>query len=142
MQNKHSERQFGHSPHEESVNMRKKLALVIVLSLISVIYARADAAASGHADIAPVWKGFEDLVADAKKTMMADPNAALEKARKAVAIAQIQSASSRQREALATGLWLEGEALTRVNKIPEARTAIDAATKIASKDTKTTKLDG
>ena len=92
-------------------------------------------------ETAPGWAAFEAQIADAKQTMMADPKAALEKARKADALARAKQDSAQQREAVATSLWLEGEALTRVNKIDEAHAAIDKALKLAAADGKTTRLD-
>ena len=92
-------------------------------------------------ETAPGWAAFEAQIADAKQTMMADPKAALEKARKADALARAKPDSAQQREAVATSLWLEGEALTRVNKIDEAHAAIDKALKLAAADGKTTRLD-
>jgi tetratricopeptide (TPR) repeat protein len=74
--------------------------------------------------------------------MMADPKAALEKARQAVTIAEAQPASPEKTEALATSLWLEGESLTRINKTADAQIAIGKATKLAAADGKTTALDG
>ncbi|HTQ13349.1 MAG TPA: ATP-binding protein [Rhizomicrobium sp.] len=85
---------------------------------------------------------FDALVADAKQAMMADPKAALEKARGAEAIAAGLARSPRQGEALATSLWLEAEALTRMNRTAEARVALGRAMKIASGDGNVTALDG
>ena len=107
----------------------------------AVILTAADARADEPAKTGG-WAAFDTLIADAKKSMMADPKAALENARKADAFAQSQAASARQRDALATSLWLEGEALTRINKIDAAHTAIDKALKLATADGKTTRLDG
>ncbi|MGN6515382.1 MAG: ATP-binding protein [Rhizomicrobium sp.] len=90
----------------------------------------------------PGWTTFAAQIADAKKSMMADPKATVEKARKANAFAQAQPVSAYRSEAIATSLWLEGEALTRINQVKEAQVALDAALKLANADKKTTRLDG
>src|SRR5262249_41653394 len=98
---------------------------------------------AGTAAPAPADGGsFDAIVADAKKTMMADPNAALRKARDAATIALAMPRSARQNEAIATGLWLQAEALTRLNKLDAARPIVDRAIAIAARDGKLTKLDG
>ncbi len=73
---------------------------------------------------------------------MADPNAALQKAQAAETIAERFAVSPDQDRSLATSLWLEAEAFTRVNKVAEARTILDRAIRIASSDGTITKLDG
>jgi len=90
-------------------------------------------------------QGFERLdaiIGDAKKTMMADPKAALARAREAEALASRLAASPRQTDGLATSLWLEAEALTRINKVAEARRVLDRAIVLADADRTTDKLDG
>src|SRR3954454_5855675 len=67
------------------------------------------------------WRAFDELVAGPQKTMMADPAAALKDAKSAVDFARKQPPSARVREASATALWLESEALVRTNRIPEGR---------------------
>jgi signal transduction histidine kinase len=115
--------------------------------LFALACAAAFAAADAHAaaplpENASGWTAFETKIADAKKAMMADPKTALENARQAVALAQAHSASARKNEALATGFWLEGESLTRINKTAEAKIAIDQAAMLAGADGETTALDG
>jgi signal transduction histidine kinase/tetratricopeptide (TPR) repeat protein len=88
------------------------------------------------------WKSFDDLVAGAKASMMSDPEATLQKARIASEFARQHFDDDRRSEALATGLWLEAEALTRMNRVKDARGAIDRAIKLAEADGKPTKLDG
>jgi signal transduction histidine kinase len=119
--------------------MLKRLALAAILFAFGTGVARADAPARAASAALP---GFDALVAEAKSAMMADPKAALDLARKAVAIAEGRRASDSQQHALATGLWLESEALTRINKLPEAHAAIDRAIRIVSKDNTLDKLDG
>jgi signal transduction histidine kinase len=121
--------------------MRKVCVALMMACVLGATGAGANATAQpggGGTD----WTRLDALVADAKKTMMADPKAALQKAREAEAVAAGLANSPRQSEAVATSLWLEAEALTRINKIDEARTALDRAIRIASGDRKTTKLDG
>lgn len=85
---------------------------------------------------------LEQQIADAKKATMADPVAGLEKARAIVALAEHSKPSRQQREALASGLWLVAEGLTRTNHTDEARAALDRAIRIASADGKVTALEG
>ncbi len=123
--------------------MLKWLTLILALVVLGASPACADQGTRpASAAAKPGWAEFDGLVADAKKTMMADPKSALEKARGATAFAQRQPVSPGQQHALATALWLEAEALTRVNLIPQARVAVIQAIKIASSDGKITKLDG
>src|SRR6185312_1922818 len=88
------------------------------------------------------WAAFDGAVANSQKAMNADPTLALTEARTAEAIATQHRASSRHDEALATALWLEAEALNRINRVAEARDAVAKASKLAAADGQTTKLDG
>jgi signal transduction histidine kinase len=97
---------------------------------------------TAHALAAADWAKFDDLVANAKKDMMSDPKAALEQARAAAAIAKNAQTSEHRYQGVATSLWLEAEALTRINKIAEGRSVLNQAIALASRDGKTTKLDG
>jgi signal transduction histidine kinase/Tfp pilus assembly protein PilF len=108
----------------------------------AVVGAHAAAPPPAMTESASGWRLYEAKIADAKKAMMADPKAALEKARQAVTIAEAQPASPEKTEALATSLWLEGESLTRINKTADAQLAITEATKLAAASGKTTALDG
>ncbi|HXC56962.1 MAG TPA: ATP-binding protein [Rhizomicrobium sp.] len=121
--------------------MRMRSVAVLALCLLGVFGAGASAAVR-TADEAPGWARLDALVADAKKTMMADPKAALRTAQAAAAIAEKLARSQRQNEAVATSLWLEAEALTRTNKPLEARTVLDRAIRIAATDGKLSRLDG
>ena len=111
--------------------MRKALAAIVLLCVFGAAPARADE-----------WARFDTLVGNTKKSMMADPKAALKIAQQAEAIAQAQPNSPRKSEAVATGLWLEGEAFTRINQTDDARIAIEHAVALADGDGKTTRLDG
>ena len=123
--------------------MSMKLIGWLCLSLVGAAFLRFDdGALAAQTTNAISWSAFDALVADAKKSMMADPKAALQIARSAAAIAQGRATSARQIEALAISLWLEGEALTRVNRVPEARAAIERAIILANSYGKITKLDG
>ncbi|MEI9887708.1 MAG: ATP-binding protein [Rhizomicrobium sp.] len=121
--------------------MTKGFVLVLVLCLLGATTAGA-AEAPRPAAAGADWSRYDELIAGAKKSMMADPKAALQKAQDATAVAERQARSPRQGEALATGLWLESEALTRIGKVGEARAALDRAIRIAGGDDKITKLDG
>jgi signal transduction histidine kinase/Tfp pilus assembly protein PilF len=121
--------------------MPKVFAATLVLCLLGA--AGADAVAAAYpANESPVWARLGALVADAKKTMMADPKAALARAQEAEAAAGRLDASPRRSEALATSLWLEAEAFTRINKNAEAHAALDRAVALARGDGRITKLDG
>ncbi|MEL7488026.1 MAG: ATP-binding protein, partial [Pseudomonadota bacterium] len=79
---------------------------------------------------------FEIAVADAKKSMAGAPLTSLDKSMEAERLA----ASSSVPDALATALWLQGEALTRLNRAGEARPVIERA--IDQLDDVSTKLAG
>jgi len=74
--------------------------------------------------------------------MMADPAAALASARTGEAIAKRNVSSPRYAEARATSLWLQAEALTRLNRIPEARLALNNATDFLARNHRLSRLDG
>jgi signal transduction histidine kinase len=121
--------------------MSKGFVILIVLCVLGATDAGAAAAAQAPGDA----RGSQDLgalVADAKKTMMADPKAALQKAQDAEAIAERFAKSPRRDEAVATSLWLEAEALTRMNRTGDARVILDRAMKLVGRGGKITKLDG
>ncbi|HEY1710221.1 MAG TPA: ATP-binding protein [Rhizomicrobium sp.] len=111
-----------------------------LLAFAFCVLAAVNAAGEAHAQAAPT--PHDALIADAKKAMMTDPKAALGKAKAALTIAQAWPASAHRSEAVATSFWLESEALTRLDKVKDARAALDQAIRIAANDGKTTKLDG
>jgi signal transduction histidine kinase len=78
---------------------------------------------------------YAALIAQAKTSMMTDPKAALILARQAASVA-------RGNDAMASSLWLEAEALTRVNQIAQARATLNRAVPLANAGGKVTKLDG
>jgi signal transduction histidine kinase/tetratricopeptide (TPR) repeat protein len=88
------------------------------------------------------WGAFDDLVDKAKATMMGDPAHALELARKAESVAAATPASPHKQQALATSLWLQSEALTRINQTDRARPVLDRGLELAADDGVDTKLDG
>ena len=68
--------------------MSKSFRLVLVLAgLVSAGEAWAQTPGQAAVVTPPEWTAFESQIADAKKTMMADPKAALDKARQANALA-------------------------------------------------------
>ena len=121
--------------------MAKGLAVFLLTFVLGATGAGAADGARPAPD-GPSADRLDALIADAKKAMVADPKAALQKAQQAAAIAQGLARSPRQNEAVATSLWLEAEALTRINRTGEARAALDRAIAIADGDGKITKLDG
>jgi signal transduction histidine kinase/tetratricopeptide (TPR) repeat protein len=118
--------------------------------LIAVAFCLCITSSTRAGDVAPVpeikddpaWKPFHELIAGAKSSMMGNPEEALAIARKAEDFAADHASAPRQSEALATSLWLEAEALTRINQIDKARSTIDRAIELAARDGKFTKLDG
>ncbi len=118
--------------------MSRGLAQFLAVCVLSFVCTDVAARADEGAD----WKTFDARIADAKKAMMADPKAALLQAQQAAVAAQRSRPSARQDQALATSLWLEGEALTRMNKIQQGRKALDRGIALAARDRKVTKLDG
>jgi signal transduction histidine kinase/tetratricopeptide (TPR) repeat protein len=121
--------------------MSKGFAILILLCALGATSAGATAVAPPAQDTLG-RQDLDALVADAKKTMMADPKAALQKARDAEAIAARFAKSPRRDEAVATSLWLEAEALTRMNRTGDARAVLNRAMTLAGADGKITKLDG
>jgi diguanylate cyclase (GGDEF)-like protein len=83
--------------------------------------------------------GFDAAVAAAKAAMMSNPDIALQEAKKASTAVDELPASARP-AALATAQWLQGEALTRLNRPDEARPIIDRALEAALKASPDTKL--
>ena len=69
------------------------------------------AQAAGQAD----WSAFDTLVSQARTEMMMQPDIALRAAQHAEAIAANHKEGPQNREAIATALCLEAEALNRTN---------------------------
>ncbi|MGH6870413.1 MAG: ATP-binding protein [Rhizomicrobium sp.] len=123
--------------------MNRGIAAFLAFGALAVLGAPAVATAPvAPASVAstPAPGSFDALIADAKKTMMADPKAALQIVQQAQALAE--RGSGAQGEGVATSLWLEAEALTRLDRMAEAKAALGKAIAIAGRDGKITKLDG
>ena len=88
------------------------------------------------------WRDFDLLISKSQHEMMADPVAALRSARQAEVIAGLHRGEHRHALARATSLWLQAEALIRINRVPEAQTAATIASNLAASDKTLTKLDG
>lgn len=88
------------------------------------------------------WMGFDTSITASQHQMMADPAAALASARAGEAIAKRNVSSPRYVEARATSLWLQAEALTRLNRFRDARVALNSATDFVARDGRLSKLDG
>ena len=121
--------------------MRKSLALAVVLCALSAACTGALAAAF-PANETQGFAQLDAIIGDAKKTMMSDPKAALARAQAAEALAARLAPSPRQTDGMATSLWLEAEALTRINKVAEARQVLDRAIVLADSDHRIDPLDG
>ena len=122
--------------------MSRRAIFALCIAAVMAAVAHAQHAPPASDPVPPGWTGFAARIGDAKASMMADPKAALEKARAANAMALARPASAYRSEAVATSLWLEGEALTRINKIEDAKVALDTALKLAAADGRITRLDG
>ncbi|MFZ1988746.1 MAG: tetratricopeptide repeat-containing sensor histidine kinase [Alphaproteobacteria bacterium] len=88
------------------------------------------------------WAAFQKYIADAKGSMMGDPGHALDLAREAEDFAADWPRSPRVSQGLATSLWLQSEALARINRVQDARTTVERALELARSDGVDTKLDG
>ena len=97
------------------------------------------APASGLA--APAPAPFEAEIAAAKGAMMADPSAALTRARTAERLAG-PSHDPTTELARATALWLEAEALVRLDRAPEGLSLAGSARRIAERMAPDSKLVG
>jgi len=84
---------------------------------------------------------FEQLVAQARAQMMTRPDVALSAAQRAEAVAARHPAPQ-NREAVATALCLEAEALNRTNRNADALRAVTKASELAASGSKVVKLDG
>ncbi|HWD50061.1 MAG TPA: ATP-binding protein [Rhizomicrobium sp.] len=113
----------------------------ITLMFAAFLYAIAGSAIAAPVAVSAASQ-FDDVVASAKKAMMADPQKALVFAQQAKGLADKQNSSSQRTANLATSLWLEGEALTRTNRMPEAKIVLTSAITLANADKRVTKIDG
>jgi signal transduction histidine kinase len=116
---------------------------ILVLSLAAEVVPVAPLSAlPSQSSSSSRWTGFDTSITASQHLMMADPAAALAKARAGEAIAKRNVASLRYARARATSLWLQAEALTRLNRIPEAQFALNGATNFLARGGKLSKLDG
>jgi signal transduction histidine kinase len=118
---------------------------LLPLVLVALVLGGAVASAAGAPIQSTGSRSFIDFrgtITKAQRLMMADPAAALANAREAEALAQRHTSSPEYREQRATSLWLEAEALTRLNRFSDAQVALDLAAKFAAHKVKASKLDG
>lgn len=94
---------------------------------------------SAYAQTEAVPSAFESQIAETKSSMMSDPGNALKSARKAAIIANAMP-KKEAAIAIATSQWLEGEALTRLNRPVEAGPVIDSALKTVKREAPNAKL--
>lgn len=120
---------------------RSALPLLLILLLLIPASVHSNAAFAGGVGLQD-RNEFDRLVAAAQSLMMAHPDEAMSAARRAAAIAERHKREPQYRHTAATALWLEAEALTRTNRIEEARAAVTLASRFAVDDGKLTKLDG
>ena len=83
---------------------------------------------------------FETEVAAAKGAMMGNPEEALTHARNAAALSRRNPDATARQIGEATGYWLEGEALVRVNRPEEARPVLERGMAIVARHGANTKL--
>lgn len=85
---------------------------------------------------------FKAAVASAKAAMLADPDRALAEARRASGVAATLADLRARALAEAEAAWLQGEALTRINRVEDARPFIAAARTAVVRYAPGTKLHG
>lgn len=87
-------------------------------------------------------EAFDKLIADSKSQMMRDPAAALKYADSAESLVRGAPKFDDRDQAVATAMWLRGEALVRSGKPEDGATVIADALKIVGDDSMDTKLGG
>ncbi|MFD1611409.1 EAL domain-containing protein [Sphingomonas tabacisoli] len=97
---------------------------------------------AAFAETAGRARSFDSEVASAKAAMMGDPEAALAHARAATELSNGISHHSERAIAVATGEWLQSEALMRVNKPAEGRKLADQGLATVTRLAPRTKLNG
>ncbi len=110
----------------------RKIAAVLLLSATWNIPA---ANAQADAGLSP----FDAKIAETKSSMMSDPGLALKSARKAAIMAEAMP-QAQMAISIATSQWLEGEALTRLNKPKQAAPVIAEALESVKQVAPNTKL--
>jgi signal transduction histidine kinase/BarA-like signal transduction histidine kinase len=126
--------------HKLRCGARAALAASAGLIAATAFAAGAEAGPALRPAIAP--ESFQAQVDAAKSAMMADPHAALQAALKALDLAKRQTADATQAEHLATAQWLQGEALLRLNRLPEAEPVIEQGLATAAARAPDSKLHG
>lgn len=111
---------------------KKLIAALLMSSACNIPFA--------YAQTEPEPSAFEVQIADTKSSMMSDPGTALKSARKAAVIASAMP-ETEAAIAIATSQWLEGEALTRLNKPKQATPVIVSALKTVTRVAPNTKLN-
>ena len=112
----------------------------VVISPLAAASARPASPASNLSAAAPASSPFETEVAAAKAAMMGNPEQALTHARNAAALSRRNPDATARQIGEATGYWLEGEALIRVNRPEEARPVLDRGMAIVTRHGANTKL--
>jgi signal transduction histidine kinase len=117
----------------------RRIPLLLCLALLASVHPPAAfAGATEQRD----RHEFDRLVRQTQTLMMAHPDDALSAARRAAAIADRNKRAPDYRQAVATVLWLEAEALMRTGRITEARVAVTTGSRFAAHKGKLRKLDG
>ncbi|QTD56024.1 EAL domain-containing protein [Parasphingorhabdus cellanae] len=111
---------------------RKIIAALLLGSALNIPLASAQTE--------PRPSAFEAQIADTKSAMMSNPGDALKSARKAALIANAMP-KTESALAIATSQWLEGEALTRLNKPKQAMPVIASALKTVKRVAPGSKLN-
>jgi signal transduction histidine kinase len=88
------------------------------------------------------WRGFDENVAAAKTAMMSDPQKALNDALTALARIRDLPPSPQKRLGEITGIWLQSEALYRLNQAPKALPLVNSVLPDALRLQPNTKLAG
>src|SRR5688572_7767677 len=112
-----------------TIRLLIRLAALGLMSLAAVSAQAAAAPVAAPAAATP----FDAEVAAAKAAMMGDPETALRHARAATALSRSNPNSTARLIGEATGYWLEGESLVRVNRPQEARPVIDRGIAIVTR---------
>ena len=102
----------------------------------------AMAAAETTATEQTLQTAYDQLIADAKSSMMADPASALEHADAAESLVRSAAHYSEREAALTTAMWLKAEALNRAGKPETAATVVAEALERAEKNDLDTALCG
>lgn len=114
-----------------------KRRLLAILAAVSLCHSQPVLLAQPSGKSAQT--SFESEIDATKSSMMSDPAAALQSAKKAEQIAK-KLPTGQATLAIATSQWLEGEALTRLNKAPLAEPIISQALKTVKTDAPDSKL--